>query len=80
MDAHNGQLASVLLLKFPQLRKYMHTVNSTVRPEVQDEYLAVEVRKLQRTICVQPIEAGREVGRIDRACKLSWTHFINPRF
>ena len=35
-------LGGVLLFQFPQLRKHVHTVNSTVGPEIQDDYLAFE--------------------------------------
>jgi hypothetical protein len=55
VDANDSQLTRVLLLQFPQLRKYVHAVNSTVRPEVENEYLAIEVGKLQRTLRVEPV-------------------------
>ena len=43
VDSDHYQLIGVLLFQFPQLRKHVHAVNSTVGPEVQDEYLAHEV-------------------------------------
>ena len=43
MDSDDDHLGGVLLFQFPQLRKHVHAVNSTVGPEIQDDYLALEV-------------------------------------
>ena len=43
VNAHHHQLAGVLALQFPQLRKNVHAVHSTVGPEVEDDDLALQL-------------------------------------
>jgi hypothetical protein len=78
VNSDHYQFAGVFAFQFPQLRKYVHAVNSTVRPEVEDQYLAIEIGKSKRAIRVKPVKGRREVWRVYRAGELSWTHFINP--
>ena len=74
VDSDYDHLGGVLLFQFPQLRKHVHTVNSTVGPEVQDDDLALEVAECERAFGVQPVEARRELRGIHVSGKPSWTH------
>ena len=64
MDSDYREFTSVLFLQFPQLRKHMHAVNSTVSPEIEDEHLAAEIGKRQRAFGVQPIQAVGKSGAL----------------
>ena len=57
VNAHHHQLAGVLALQFPQLRKDVHTVHSTVGPEVEDDDLAFQFLHRERPVCVDPFQA-----------------------
>src|ERR671914_2378617 len=67
VNADNHQLVGVFFLYFPQLRKNMHTVNSTVGPEVQQYYLAPQLPQGQRTVGVDPLQPGWELRGVDFA-------------
>ena len=64
MDAYHCQLAAVLLFQFPQLRKYVHAVDSTVRPEVQHHQLPTKLSQRHRPLRVEPVEPSRKLRRI----------------
>ena len=70
MDADNHQRFEELLFQLPQLRKYVHAVNSAVGPELQDYQLAAQVSKADREVCVDPLEALRKLRCVDLACVL----------
>ena len=63
VNADDGQLLFVLLLQLPQLRKDVHAVNSTVSPEVQNDYLPFEVFHADGSLGVEPCQA---VGKVRR--------------
>ena len=64
MDPDDPQLPSVLILQFPQLRKYVHAVDSTIGPKIQEHHLAKQVLKFQRLLCVQPFHTRRKFGAV----------------
>ena len=43
MDAYDRQFLGVFLFQFPQLRKYVGAVDSTIGPEVQNNYPSPQV-------------------------------------
>ena len=63
MDPDHRQLIGVLLLQFPQLRKNMHAVDSTIGPEIENDDLALQSLERHWTVCIQPIQALRKFGR-----------------
>ena len=65
VDAHDCEFTSVLFFQFPQLRKYVHAVNSTVGPKIEDHQSAAKVCQAQRVVGVQPVKAVDEFGRDD---------------
>ena len=62
-----------------QVRDYMQAVDATLRPKIEDDYLAPKVRNYrQRSLDVEPIEGLRDLGssyftlvsEIDISCRL----------
>lgn len=61
--ANDYQLLRVSRFELPQLREYVYAVNSTVGPEIEQNYLATQVRQPQcTTACVHPIQTFRKLG------------------
>jgi hypothetical protein len=46
VDTHYHNLIRILLFQLPQLRKYVHAVDSAERPEIQKDQLAFQVAHL----------------------------------
>ena len=67
VDAYHHQLVRVLFFHFPQLRKHMHAVDSTVGPEVENDHLAAQVGHAQWPVGVDPFDAIGEVRRVHGA-------------
>ena len=56
VDSDNHQLTGVLLFQFPQLRKNMGAVDSTVGPEVEDDDLAPQFLHGDGAVGVGPFQ------------------------
>ena len=67
MDADDHQLGGVFFLEFPQLRKNVHTIDSTVSPEIQHDHLAAQVSHSEGAVGVEPFHAVGKVGGVDGA-------------
>jgi hypothetical protein len=62
---YDGDVARVLLLELPQLRKYVNAVDSAVGPEVEEEQLPAEVGEREPAAArMNPLEIRREVGSV----------------
>ena len=67
MNADDHQLACILLFQFPQLRKNVCAVDSTVGPEVEDHDLASQLLHGQGAVSVDPFQPLGELRGIDLA-------------
>ena len=74
VDADHSQLVGVLYFQFPQLRKYVGAVDSTISPEVQDHDPAPEFLNCYRAVRVNPLQSLRELGRGQFAGELTAVH------
>jgi hypothetical protein len=61
------QHISVLFFQLPQLRKYMHAVNSAVGPEVEDYQSTAQISQCQRRRSVEPLEVFWKLRGVDGA-------------
>jgi hypothetical protein len=67
MHSDHRQDIGVLFLQLPQLRKYVHAVNSAVGPEVEDYESAFEIGHADRRDGVDPLEFFGEPWSVDRS-------------
>lgn len=54
----------------------MHAIDSAKRPEVQDDDAPAQLLDTDGVVAIDPVEAGREVGRPYIAAKLSCCHVL----
>jgi hypothetical protein len=66
MDANGHEFVGKVLFDFRQLRKQMQAVNSAIRPEIEDNDLAAQIRQGEWPVGVVPLKIGREFGRANR--------------
>jgi hypothetical protein len=67
MDADDRKAVGEPLLQIPYTREYMHAVDSTVGPEVEQHHATPQVCEAHGSFSSDPIEAVPELGRVDRA-------------
>ena len=75
VDAYDDQRVSKFLFELPQLRENVNAIDSTVRPEIEQDDLSSQVDEPQRLIArVNPVEIGSEFRRSNGGCflKISW--------
>ncbi len=64
-----------LFFELPQLRKNVNAVDSTVRPEIEQDDLSPQVDEPQRPVaCMNPVQIRREFRRSNSgsSLKVSW--------
>ena len=62
MNAYDYEFISIILFQFPQLRKYMGAVDSTIGPEIQDNDLPLKFLHRHRPVSIDPIHVFRKRG------------------
>jgi hypothetical protein len=66
VHAYHGKDIGILFLQLSQLRKYVHAVNSAVRPEMKDDEPAFEIGHADWREGVDPLELLRKPGSVNR--------------
>ena len=62
VNSNDYEFVSIFLFQLPQLRKYMGAVDSTIGPEIQDDYLPLKFLHRHRPVSINPIHVFRKRG------------------
>ena len=75
VHADDDERIREFLFELPQLRKNVNAVDSTVRPEIEQDDFSPQVEEPQRALrCVNPVQIRREFGcsNCGSLLKFSW--------
>jgi hypothetical protein len=77
VDANDHQFVGVFLLQFPQLRKDVDAVDSTIGPEVQDNNLPRQIGLGQRTVCIHPLQTNGKFRSVSLSSEGRFCHSLS---